>query len=173
MSLNINNKFNITLCGMMGSGKSAVGKSLANHINYRFIDTDKLIEEKAKKSIQDIFNEDGESFFRNLEEKIIIDLLDERKIVLSLGGGAIINKNIRKLIKKKSYNIYLQVKIGILEKRLKNSKNRPLIINKNLNTTLNELIKKRKNFYQKADLVINNENSLNETVKKIINKIIV
>ena len=171
MSLNINNKFNITLCGMMGSGKSSIGKFLANKINYGFVDTDKLIEHKAKKSIENIFNEDGEIFFRNLEEQIIIEHLDKKKIVISLGGGAIVNKNIRKIIKENSYNIYLQVKIDILIKRLINSKNRPLIFNKKLNETLSDLINKRKKFYQKADLIINNEISLNDTVKKIIKKI--
>nr|MBT6354124.1 shikimate kinase [Pelagibacteraceae bacterium] len=171
MSLSINNKLNITLCGMMGSGKTAIGKSLANKINYKFFDSDKLIEKKAKKSIKDIFNEDGELFFRNLEEQVIINLLDEKNIIISLGGGSLANKNIRKLIKKNSYNIYLQVKIDILVKRLKNSKSRPLIINKDLNIILNELMEKRIKFYQKADLIIDNQNSLNESVKKIINNI--
>ena len=171
MPLSINNKFNITLCGMMGSGKTAVGKSLAKRLNYKFFDTDRLIEERAKKTIEDIFEEDGEESFRNLEEQIIIKLLEERNIIISLGGGSIINKNTRKLIKKNSYNIYLKVEIDILSKRLKYSKNRPLIFNKNLNKILNEILEKRKKYYQKADLTINNENSINEIVKKIMNKI--
>ena len=169
MLLSINNKINVTLCGMMGAGKSAVGKSLANKIDYKFIDTDRLIETRAKKKINDIFTDDGEPFFRNLEEKIIIDFLNEKKIIVSLGGGAIVNDNIRNLIEKNSYNIYLKVKIDILKKRLKSSTHRPLIINKNLNTTLNKLINKREKFYKKANLIINNEISVNDTVKKIIN----
>ena len=72
MLLNINNKINITLCGMMGSGKSAVGKILANKLNYNFIDVDKIIENEAKKTIKKIFEEDGEMNFRDLEEKIFI-----------------------------------------------------------------------------------------------------
>ena len=171
MSLNINNKYNIALCGMMGSGKTAVGRLLASRLSYKFFDTDKLIEKRLKKSIEDIFNEDGEIFFRSLEEQVIIDLLDEKKIIISLGGGSILNGKIRKLIKRKSYNIYLQVKVDILAKRLKNSKNRPLIKNKNLYKILNELIKKRSKFYHKADLIIDNEDGLSETVNKIINKI--
>ena len=171
MSININNKINITLCGMMGCGKSSVGKSLANKFNFKFIDTDKLIEKKVKKPIKNIFDEDGENFFRRLEERIIVDVLSKKNTIISLGGGAVVNKNIRELIKINSYNIYLQVKNDILSKRLTNSKNRPLILNKDLNKTLNELIKKRQKFYLNADLIINNENSLNEAVKKIINKI--
>ena len=171
MSLSINNKINITLCGMMGSGKTAIGKSLATKLRYSFVDTDKLIEEKTKKTIKDIFNQDGEIFFRNMEERIIINLLDKKKIIISLGGGSILNKNIRNLIKKNSYNIYLQVKIDILIKRLRNSRNRPLIINKDLKKTLNELIEKREKFYKKADLIIHNENNLNHTIKEIMDKI--
>ena len=171
MSLSINNKLNITLCGMMGSGKTAIGKSLANKIGYKFIDTDKLIEKKANKSINNIFHEDGEVFFRSLEERIIIKLLEKKNIVISLGGGSIISKSIRKFIKKNSYNIYLQVKIDILKKRLIYSKNRPLIITKNLDKILNELVEKRKKFYQKADFIIDNNENSNETIKKILNKI--
>ena len=95
----------------------------------------------------------------------------DKHIIIYLGGGSLANKNIRNLIKKNSYNIYLQVKIDILVKRLKNSKSRPLIINKDLNIILNELMEKRIKFYQKADLIIDNQNSLNESVKKIINNI--
>ena len=100
MLLNINNKINITLCGMMGSGKSAIGKILANKLNYNFIDVDKIIVNEAKKTINEIFEEDGEKYFRDLEEKITIETLENKDAVVSLGGGAIINKKIRNSIKK-------------------------------------------------------------------------
>ena len=100
MLLNINNKINITLCGMMGSGKSAVGKILANKLNYNFIDVDKMIEIDAGKTIKKIFEEDGEQYFRDLEEKKTINILELKETIVSLGGGAIINKNIRGSIKK-------------------------------------------------------------------------
>ena len=102
MLLNINNKQNISLCGMMGSGKSAIGKILANKLNYNFIDIDKMIEIEAKKTINKIFEEDGEEYFRDLEEKITINILEKKKTIVSLGGGAIINNNIRNVIKKNS-----------------------------------------------------------------------
>src|SRR5210317_499188 len=127
MLLNINNKLNISLCGMMGSGKSAVGKILANKLDYNFIDVDKMIEIKAKKTIKKIFEEDGEEYFRDLEEKITINILNHKETIVSLGGGAIVNEKIRNTINKNSYNIYLNVDINILMKRLKNSKTRPLI----------------------------------------------
>tara|TARA_E500000178_G_C16841532_1_gene670812 strand:- start:389 stop:913 length:525 start_codon:yes stop_codon:yes gene_type:complete len=171
MFLNINNKLNITLCGMMGSGKSSIGKILANKLDYKFIDVDKMIEIKTKKTIIKIFEEDGEAYFRDLEEKITINLLDNKETIVSLGGGAIINENIRNHIKKNSYNIYLEVDVDTLAKRLQNSKTRPLIYKKNLKKELIDLKKKREKFYKKADLIIINEKNIIETTKKIINKI--
>ena len=156
----------------MGSGKSAIGKILANKLNYNFIDVDKIIEIEAKKTIKKIFEEDGEEFFRDLEEKITINILNNKKSIISLGGGAIISKNIRNSIKKKSYNIYLKVDVDILVKRLQNSKTRPLIYKKNLKKELINLINKREIYYQKADLIIKNEKKIIETTENIIEKII-
>jgi shikimate kinase len=172
MLLNINNKLNISLCGMMGSGKSAIGKILANKLNYNFIDVDKIIEIEAKKTIKEIFEEDGEEYFRDLEEKITIKTLENKETIVSLGGGAMINKNIRNFVKKNSYNIYLKVDVDILTKRLENSRIRPLIYKKDLKTELINLINKRKKFYQKADLIIQNEKNIIETTKNIIKKIV-
>ena len=172
MILNINNKLNISLCGMMGSGKSAIGKILANKLNYNFIDVDKMIEIDAGKTIKKIFEEDGEQYFRDLEEKKTINILELKETIVSLGGGAIINKNIRGSIKKNSYNIYLNVNIDILTKRLQNSKTRPLIYKKNLKKELINLIGIREKFYRKADLIVKNEKNIIETTKNIIKKII-
>ena len=171
MLLNINNKINISLCGMMGSGKSAIGKILANKLDYNFIDVDKMIEIDAKKTIKKIFEEDGEEYFRDLEEKITINILRQKKTIVSLGGGAIINKKIRNSIKKNSYNIYLNVDLDILIKRLKNSKTRPLIYKKNLKKELINLINIREKFYREADLIVKNEKNIILTTENIIEKI--
>ena len=171
MLLNINNKINIALCGMMGSGKSAIGKILANKLDYNFIDVDKMIEIDAKKTIKKIFEEDGEEYFRDLEEKITINILRQKKTIVSLGGGAIINKKIRNSIKKNSYNIYLNVDLDILIKRLKNSKTRPLIYKKNLKKELINLINIREKFYREADLIVKNEKNIILTTENIIEKI--
>ena len=172
MLLNINNKLNISLCGMMGSGKSAIGKILANKLDYNFIDVDKMIEIDAGKTIKKIFEEDGEQYFRDLEEKKTINILELKETIVSLGGGAIINKNIRGSIKKNSYNIYLNVNIDILTKRLQNSNTRPLIYKKNLKKELINLIGIREKFYRKADLIVKNEKNIIETTENIIKKII-
>ena len=125
-------KKNICIMGLMGSGKSIIGKDLSKYLNLKFYDTDKEIELKTKKSINEIFEEEGESYFRDIEEKICIELLTKNNCVISLGGGSIINKKIRKIINQNSYSIYLQVKLNNLLNRLKFSKKRPLL-NKNLN----------------------------------------
>ena len=171
MFLSSNNKINITLCGMMGSGKSIIGKKLAKEIDFKFLDTDKFIEGKVGKSINKIFIENGETFFRKLEEKMILEILKNKKTVIALGGGSIVNKIIRNSIKNNSYNIYLDVNIDILVKRLKKSKNRPLIHKKNIYQTIETLINKRKKFYSKADLIIKNDNNINNIIKIILKEL--
>ena len=156
---------------MMGSGKSVIGKKLAKEIDFKFVDTDKFIEDKVGKSINKIFIEDGETFFRKLEEEIVLEILKNKNTVIALGGGSIVNKIIRNSIKNNSYNIYLDVNIDILVKRLKKSKNRPLIHKKNIYQTIETLINKRKKFYSKADLIIKNDNNINNIIKIILKEL--
>ena len=166
--LNKLKKKNICIIGLMGSGKSIIGKDLSKYLGLKFYDTDKEIEKKTKKSINTIFKEHGESYFRNIEEKICVDLLNYNNCVISLGGGSIINKKIRKEIKQNSYSIYLQVKINNLLERLKSSKKRPLL-NKNIDNkeTLKNLFDKRRKFYENADFIVNNDNDKFQVLEKI------
>ena len=161
-------KKNICIMGLMGSGKSIIGKNLSKYLNLKFYDTDKVIELKMKKSISSIFEEDGEDYFRNIEEKICLKLLRNNNCVISLGGGSIINKKIRKEVKKNSYSIYLQVQLNNLVNRLKSSNKRPLL-NKNINKVeiLKKLYDDRKKFYERADLIINNDNDKILSLEKI------
>ena len=167
MLLKIGNKINISLCGMMGSGKSSLGKLIAKKTNYNYIDTDLLIENEENKSINQIFDENGEEYFRALEKKIILNCLKRKKTIISLGGGAILNNDIRMAIKLNSFNIYLKVDKLILKKRLQNSKSRPLLKNEILDKKLQELINQREKFYSNADLIINNNKTIAETINKI------
>ena len=155
--LNKFKKKNICITGLMGSGKSMIGKELSNYLNLKFFDTDKEIELKTKKSINKIFEEEGESYFRDIEEKICVELLNHNNCVISLGGGSISNEKIRKVISKNSISIYLQVNLKNLYNRLKSSKKRPLL-NNNLNKmeTLEKLYNDRKVFYEKSDFIVNN-----------------
>ncbi len=166
--LNQLKKKNICIMGLMGSGKSIIGKDLSKYLNLKFYDTDKEIEKKTKKSINTIFKEHGESYFRDIEEKICIDLLNYSNCVISLGGGSIINKKIRREINKNSYSIYLQVKINNLLERLKSSKKRPLL-NKNIDNreTLKNLYDKRRKFYENADFIVDNDNNKFQVLEKI------
>ena len=161
------NKKNLTFCGMMGSGKSIIASKIAKIIDFKHIDTDKLIEEKMEKSISKIFEKEGEVRFREIEEIVISKILNKKKCVISLGGGSLLSKKIRNIIKKNSFNIYLDVNINKLTKRLASSSNRPLIKNSNLKQKLMELIENRKSFYNQADLIIKNENKLSETINKL------
>ena len=168
LDLSVINKKNICIMGLMGSGKSIIGKDLSKNLNLKFYDTDKEIELKTNKKISTIFKEEGESYFRHIEEKICIEILTIDNCVISLGGGSIISKKIRKIIKKNSYSIYLQVKLNNLQNRLKFSRKRPLL-NKNLNNTeiLENILKDRQKYYEKADLIINNNGDKFQTLKQI------
>ena len=161
-------KKNICIIGLMGSGKSIVGRDLSKYLNLQFFDTDKEIEQKVNKSINEIFYEKGETYFRKVEEKICLDLLNYDNCVISLGGGSIINKKIRNIIKQNSYSIYLEVKLNNLINRLKSSKKRPLL-NKNLNKreTLENLYNDRRKFYEKADFIVKNDNDKLQVLEKI------
>ena len=161
-------KKNICIIGHMGSGKSIIGKDLSKYLNLQFFDTDKEIELKTRKSIKEIFAEKGESYFRDIEEKICIELLKNNNCVISLGGGSIVNKKIRKVINQNSYSIYLQVKLNHLVSRLKFSKKRPLL-NENLNKReiLEKLHRDRRKFYEKATLVVNNNKDKYQVLEEI------
>ncbi len=161
-------KKNICIMGLMGSGKSIIGKDLGKYLKMKFYDTDKQIELEAKKSINAIFEEDGETYFRDIEEKICIELLEHNNCVISLGGGSIINRKIRKAIIQNSYSIYLKVKLDNLLNRIKTSYKRPLL-NKKLNKReiLQNLYYDRKKFYEKADLIVKNDNEKFIALEKI------
>ena len=152
----------------MGSGKSIIGKDLSNSLNLKFYDTDKEIELKTKKSINSIFKDNGEPYFRKIEEKICLELLKNNNCVISLGGGSIINNKIRKSIEKYSYSIYLNVKFDNLLSRLKLSHRRPLIDKStDKRKTLENLYKDRQRFYEKADFIVNNDGNKFQVLNKI------
>ncbi len=171
LNIKIKKKRNISMIGLMGSGKSVIGREISNICEFNFYDTDDEIEKKSGKTINDIFRENGEEYFRKIEEDICLDLLSKENCVISLGGGSIINQKIRKIIRINSYCIYLEVKIDELAKRLKTSRKRPLLQNVNINEKLKELYENRKDFYKKADLIVKNSLKKKEAVNKILNNL--
>ena len=172
LDLSIINKKNICIMGLMGSGKSIIGKDLSKNLNLKFYDTDKEIELMTNKKISTIFKEEGESYFRDIEEKVCIEILTNDNCVISLGGGSIISKKIRKIIKKNSYSIYLQVTLNNLLNRLKFSRKRPLLNNNsNKSETMQKLLNDRQKYYEKADLIINNNGDKSQTLNLIKSKL--
>ena len=160
---------NLVLTGMMGVGKSTVGKSLADKLSYKFKDIDKIIEIKEGCTIDIIFKKKGENYFRSLEKKITLDELKKEKTVISLGGGSFLNNSIRRIVKDSSISFWLDVNTDILINRLKKNKKRPLLFNKNLIETVKKIYLERKKTYSEADFKIRCDSLKPEL---IVNKIL-
>ena len=161
-------KENLVFLGMMGSGKSSIGSLVAKKLKLDFIDIDKEIEDELGESIKKIFETKGEDYFRKFEEKTTLKRLKLNSVVISLGGGAFTNKNIRKEVLKNHLSFWLNWSDIILLDRIKNSKKRPLAFNATDNELI-DLIKKRSNIYSKALYEIKCDKlSKNEIVKKIL-----
>ena len=161
-------KKNLVLLGMMGAGKTRIGKYVAKRLKINFFDIDKLVEKKNEMKIAEIFKTKGEIYFRKEEEFVTIKYLNERKSVISLGGGGFINDKIREIVLSKCISVWLNVNLKTIYKRLKNSKIRPLANNDNQNN-LSRIFLERKKIYSLADHEINCDN-LN--MDQISNKII-
>lgn len=168
----------IFLMGYMGSGKSTIGKILANKVNFNWIDLDLLIEKKEGLPVKDIFKFKGELYFRKLENQVLIELLNsDENCIVSLGGGTPCYSNNIELLKKDAYTtIYLKRSIEYLSKKLHSKKNeRPLIADKNeyeLNDFIAKALFERSFFYNQSKYIINGDNkSKVEIANEIINLI--
>ena len=161
-------KKNIVLIGMMGSGKSSIGKILSKKLNINFVDIDRKIEEVESLSISDIFKKNGENYFRKIEEKISLKYLKSENNVISLGGGGFINSQIRKFCKKTCLSFWLNWKNETIIKRIYKSKKRPMVMNLTKDK-INSLIKERSKVYELSDYKINCD-KLDKV--QIINKIL-
>ena len=159
---------NLVFLGMMGSGKSSIGNLISKKLDLPFIDVDSLIVENAGMSISEIFEKNGENYFRNLEEKITLKCLKKIKNVISLGGGGFINSKIRKEVLTNHFSFWLNWDESILIKRIKGSKKRPLVF-KSTDQEIRTIIKDRSKIYSNAKFKINcNKLTKTEIVKKII-----
>ncbi len=138
---------NIYLIGMMGSGKTTVGKHLAQNLNYRFIDTDSAIEEIAAQPISAIFERDGEAYFRKLETRVLAELSVYTRTVIATGGG-IIQQQINWSYLRDGLVVWLDVDLEILKKRVVQDQTRPLA------GKLESLLKTRRPLYEQADIRI-------------------
>lgn len=161
-------KKNLVLLGMMGVGKTGVGKYTARRLKINFFDIDKLIEKKNGMKITEIFKTKGEIYFRKEEEFVTIKYLNEKGSIISLGGGGFINDKIRKKVLSECFSVWLNVNLETIRMRLKNSKKRPLIY-KNKQNNIDKIFMERKKIYSLADHEMNCDNlNLNQISNKII-----
>ena len=164
----MNSKKNLILLGMMGVGKTKIGKFIAKNLNRKFYDIDNIIEKKNNMKIFEIFKIKGESFFRKEEELVTLEYLKKSNSIISLGGGAFLNEKIRNMILLNSISFWIVIKTETIKNRLKNNKKRPLI-NKYGVENIDKLINKRKKFYSLANFKINCDMlTLNQISNKII-----
>lgn len=161
----------IILCGMMGSGKTVIGRELTALNGMDFIDTDLEIEKMAHMSINEIFSVHGEEHFRRQEESVIKNILKRPPSVIALGGGALREINFIETVKRSGYVIWLWSDIINLIKRTNDGK-RPLLKNDDPGKTLSELLKKRFGDYSRtSDIIIDTDNrTTEETARKIYNE---
>ncbi|MDQ7070807.1 MAG: shikimate kinase [Rhodobacterales bacterium] len=147
-------KKTVVLVGMMGSGKTAVGKALAADLDVPFLDCDHEIEKAANMSVAEIFSRDGEGFFRQKEAQVIDRLLDEKCGILSTGGGAFMRASNRDLISQKGVSVWLDADLGLLWNRVKSKNTRPLLRTPNPFEKLKEMYEARIDIYRIADISV-------------------
>ena len=160
-------KENLVFLGMMGSGKSSIGLMVSKKLNIDFVDVDQEIEKKIGMTISKIFENQGEKYFREIEELITLKLLKKNKTVISLGGGAFLNNKIKKEVLDNHISFWLKWDIKTLVNRIQNSQKRPIAFKSSKNELI-DLIKKRSIVYSKAMYKIDCENlTKNEIARKV------
>ena len=144
----------IVLVGMMGAGKTTVGRRLATRLGRHFVDSDEEVEKAAGMSIEEIFASRGEADFRAGEQRVIARLLKEQDLVLGTGGGAFINAETRTLVKASAVSVWIKADFELLFQRVQRRSNRPLLKTANPRETLKGLIDKRYPVYADADVTV-------------------
>ena len=163
----------IILVGMMGAGKTTIGKLLSNKLGYDFVDLDKIIEEKSGVKINTIFEIEGEAGFREREFQVLRDSIEKEKVIISTGGGIVTNEKRRtQLIKHNVFIIYLKANLETLFNRLKNDNSRPILNVDNKEQVIESILHEREPQYQDlADMTVDTTHmKTNDVVKLIIKK---
>lgn len=144
----------VALIGLMGVGKTTIGRRLADHFGLPFVDADEEIERAAGQSIADMFTQYGEAYFRDGEQRVISRLLDEPVKILATGGGAMTNAKTRANLKDRAITIWLRTDIKVLARRVAGRSHRPLLKDKDPMEVLKDHVQKRYPFYEQADIVV-------------------
>ena len=167
-------KKTIVMVGMMGAGKTAVGRALAARLGVPFVDSDAAIEAAARRTVPEIFERDGEPFFRAKETQVISRLLDEAQGVLSTGGGAFLSEVNRENISNRGVSVWLNASLSLLWQRVRHKETRPLLRTANPRETLAEIYEARVPLYALADVAVVSEPdlSIEDMVDRVINTLL-
>lgn len=162
------NKRNIILVGFMGTGKSTVGMTLAERLGWAFVDTDQYIEGKHRKSIPELFREQGEAFFRAAESEALREMLSGEGRILATGGGAVLAAENREMMQNNGFVIALRAAPDIIIRRVSEDQNRPLLQG-NLEERVHSIMEQRKHAYDFADISIDTSGlSVSEITERIL-----
>lgn len=159
----------LVLTGMMGSGKTTVGRLLARHLQLPFIDLDEEIEREQKATINDIFSKYGEAAFRKIEKQKLANLLHRQTAVIATGGGAVLDEGTRAVLFEAAITVWLNVDVEILAKRVKGDETRPLLKGDDPKKALRRILESRVPYYGLANItVVNNDNDPELAVEEIL-----
>lgn len=159
----------IVLIGMMGSGKTTIGKLLGEKLTLRSIDIDVIIEQNEKRTVSEIFQNEGEKYFRNIERETIEKNFTNKDLIISLGGGAFEDQLTQELLLKNSTVIYLKTSPNVILERIKNNTNRPLLKNQMTVEKIQSIILQRQKNYELANITILTDN---KNTDKIVEEIL-
>lgn len=159
----------IVLIGMMGSGKTTIGKLLGEKLTLRSIDIDVIIEQNEKRTVSEIFQNEGEKYFRNIERETIRKNFTNKDLIISLGGGAFEDQLTQELLLKNSTVIYLKTSPNVILERIKNNTNRPLLKNQMTVEKIQSIILQRQKNYELANITILTDN---KNTDKIVEEIL-
>jgi shikimate kinase len=162
---------NLALIGFMGTGKSAVGRQVAAMLHFTFLDTDKVIEARAGKSVSDIFQQDGEPAFRQWESRIVEELTQRRKTVIATGGGLPVNPANLASLKSHALVVCLWASAEKIWSRVRGHNHRPLLNEPDPQDRIRQLLAVREPFYRQADVLVNTEmRSIKEVGAQVIHQ---
>jgi shikimate kinase len=162
---------NIALCGFMGTGKSSVGRMVAEQLRFAFLDTDTVIEARAGKPIAQIFSEDGEVAFRDLEKRIVKELALRDRTVIATGGGLVVEPENMASLKEHAYVVCLWASPETIWARVKNQSHRPLLNEPEPLEKIRRLLAERAPFYKQSNVLLNTEiRSLREVAQQVLHQ---
>lgn len=156
----------------MGTGKTSIGKILASKMQRPLVDVDAYIENQEKRKISQIFEKDGEAYFRKVESEVLQEMAGRSGMVLTTGGGAVLSEANRRALRKNSIVILLSASPETIYKRVKDSGHRPLLKGDDVLDKIKNLLEERKNFYEESDLkIVTDDRSAKDVADEIIEKL--